>query len=219
MINYYKGTVFNAPVKTYVNAVNCSGIMGSGIALEFKLRYPDMFENYVKECKEGIIKIGRPKLYKCSNDEWILNFPTKNHWRPASKIEYIEEGLKYFVQNYKKLNFQSIAFPKLGTNNGGLDWEEVRILMEKYLDNLDLEIYICLDELKEAEGTEKDMLKIVNDLDIETLNKKLKISDKQSQEILSNMPFSRMWHISKLKSITKRSYEKIFKYAYTDVRR
>ena len=153
MIKYYDGTVFNTPAKTIVNTVNCAGVMGAGIALEFKLRYPEMYEDYVQKCKNKEMKTGRPRIYEYSDGLWILNFPTKGHWRFPSKINWIEEGLKYFAENYKKRNIESIAFPKLGTNNGGLDWIEVKSLMENYLRDLDIDVYICLDEKTEAEGT------------------------------------------------------------------
>jgi len=137
MITYLEGTVFNAPVKTYVNTVNCAGIMGAGIALEFKLRYPEMFQDYVAKCKSKKMKVGTPRIYEYSENVWIMNFPTKGHWRYPSKIAWIEQGLKYFAENYKKRNIGSIAFPKLGTNNGGLEWKEVKVLMEKYLSDLE----------------------------------------------------------------------------------
>ena len=143
-----------------------------------------------------------------------MNFPTKGHWRFPSKMVWIEEGLKYFVQNYKKRNIESIAFPKLGTNNGGLNWDEVKILMEKYLDNLDINVYICLDEKKEAEGIEKEMVDMLNRLTLERINTEIKISNKQSELIFSNLPCERLWHISKVNKITKDTYEKLFTYLY-----
>jgi O-acetyl-ADP-ribose deacetylase (regulator of RNase III) len=158
MITYFDGTVFNTPAKAIVNTVNCVGTMGKGLALEFKLRYPDMYEEYKKQCEIKEIKIGKIKLYEESENLWIMNFPTKMHWRNPSKMEYIEAGLKYFVKNYKKINIESIAFPKLGSNNGGLKWEDVKVLMEKYLNDLDIDVYICLDKKREPEGKEKEML-------------------------------------------------------------
>lgn len=214
MIIYLEGTVFNAHVKTFVNTVNCAGIMGAGIALEFKLRYPEMFKDYVEKCKNKQMKVGIPRIYEYSKDVWIMNFPTKGHWRFPSKIQWIEEGLKYFAENYKKRNIESIAFPKLGTNNGGLDWEEVKILMEKYLNNLEIDIYICLDEKHEAEGVEKVMLDNLNASTLEKFIKEIKVPQKQAEMIISNLPYSRFWHISKLEGIGQKIYEKIFNYYY-----
>ena len=214
MITYLEGTVFNAPVKTYVNTVNCAGIMGAGIALQFKLRYPEMFQDYVAKCKSKKMKVGTPRIYEYNKNVWIMNFPTKGHWRFPSKITWIEQGLKYFAENYKKRNIGSIAFPKLGTNNGGLEWEEVKVLMEKYLSNLDIDIYICLDEKKEAEGTEKEMLNKLNNMTVENLVKEIKVPKRQSETIRDNLPYSRLWHVSKSEGIGGKTYEKIFEYLY-----
>lgn len=214
MIQYLEGTVFNSPAKTIVNTVNCAGVMGAGIALEFKLRYPKMFEEYVEMCKKKDIKVGKPKLYEYSNNRWILNFPTKGHWRFPSKIQWIESGLKYFVENYEKRNIESIAFPKLGTHNGGLEWEEVKLLMEKYLGNLNIPVYICLDEKKEAVGTEKEMIDKINSIDILNKYKEIGISKKAAENIVDSKPIIRFWHISKIQGITSKSYENIFNYFY-----
>lgn len=214
MIKYLEGTVFNSPAKTIVNTVNCAGVMGSGIALEFKLRYPRMFEEYAQMCINKEIRVGTPRLYEYSNDRWILNFPTKVHWRFPSKIQWIEAGLKYFAENYEKRNIESIAFPKLGTHNGGLEWEEVKLLMEKYLDDLNIPVYICLDENKEAMGTEKEMIDKINSIDILSIYKDIGISKKAAEKIDDSKPIMRFWHISNIKGITSKSYEYIFNYFY-----
>lgn len=214
MIKYLEGTVFNSPAKTIVNAVNCTGIMGAGIALEFKLRYPQMYEEYVKQCKNKKLNVGAPKIYENSQNKWIMNFPTKNHWRYPSKIEWIEEGLMYFVQNYKKRDIESIAFPKLGTNNGGLEWIEVKVVMEKYLCNLDIPVYICLDELNEPEGAEKEMINKLECIDILNNYKEIGISKKAAQVINDSLPIHRFWHLSRIKGVSKLAYEKVFIYLY-----
>lgn len=214
MIKYFEGTVFNAPVKTYVNAVNCIGVMGAGIALEFKLRYPEMYDDYVNRCNNGGVVVGRPYIYEYSNDIWIMNFPTKNHWKYPSKIEWIEKGLKYFKENYKKRNIESIAFPKLGAANGKLNWGEVKTIMESYLNDLDIDIYICLDEKKEAEGIEGKMVENVNNSNLDKFIKDVDINKKQAQTIVYNMPISRFWHMSKFRGIGKVTYQKLFRYYY-----
>ena len=118
--------IFNTQCQTIVNTVNCVGVMGKGIALEMKTRYPVMFEKYKKLCKDNLIDIGKLWLYKEPDDKWILNFPTKTHWK------------------YKDKNIESIAFPMLGCSNGGLETEKVLEIMVKHLskcDNLIVEIY------------------------------------------------------------------------------
>jgi len=218
MLKYYDGTVFNVPVKTLVNTVNCLGVMGSGIALEFKLRFPKMYNDYEKRCREKEVRIGKPYIYKHSKDIWIMNFPTKNHWKYPSKIEWIEEGLKFFKENYKKWAIDSIAFPKLGTANGKLNWKEVKEIMEKYLINLDIDVYICLDEKKKAEGIEKEMVDNINsNASIDSLIKDVGINKRQAQIIINNLPITRFWHIHKLKGIGIVTYEKLFLYYYTRV--
>jgi len=214
MINYYEGTVFNTPAKTIVNTVNCVGVMGAGIALEFKLRFPEMYKDYKDKCNKNLVRIGRPYIYSHSDDLWILNFPTKKHWRNKSEIEWIEAGLKYFSKNHSKVEMKSVAFPKLGTNNGGLDWKAVKDLMGKYLSDLDLDIYICLNEKNEAEGTEKKMLDLVNKADREHLIKEVGINAKQAKIIVDKQPIQRFWQINNFNGIGKKSYEKLFKYYY-----
>jgi O-acetyl-ADP-ribose deacetylase (regulator of RNase III) len=118
--------------------------MGKGIALVFKLRYPKMYDLYKERCKSNLIGIGRPWLYKGeANSPWVLNFPTKFHWKYPSKIEYIEKGLEKFCSIYQEQGVTSIAFPILGTHNGGLDKDIVLNLMSEYLGRceIDTEIY------------------------------------------------------------------------------
>ena len=143
-INYIKGNIFNSKCQTVVNTVNCVGVMGKGIAQVYKLRYPTMYTEYKEHCKNKLIKPGILWLYnKQPNAPWILNFPTKFHWKYPSKIEWIESGLKKFTETYEKRGVKSIAFPLLGTHNGGLDTEVVKNLMNKYLSqcSIDIEIY------------------------------------------------------------------------------
>lgn len=143
-ITIIKGNIFNTKAQTIVNTVNCVGVMGKGIALVYKLRYPEMFDIYQDYCKRHLISIGKLWLYKGDDaDPWVLNFPTKFHWKYPSKIEYIEQGLKKFVETYEDRGITSVAFPMLGTHNGGLDKDVVRQLMLSYLSkcNIPIEIY------------------------------------------------------------------------------
>ena len=147
MIEIKRGNIFTTKCQTIVNTVNCVGIMGAGIAYEFKLRFPEMFEKYKSFCDNGLIDIGNLWIYKLTKDnndmyEYILNFPTKKHWKYPSKIEYLEKGLEKFVNTYKEKNISSIAFPLLGASKGGID-ETVSIsIMRKYLDKIDIPIEI-----------------------------------------------------------------------------
>ena len=142
-IKHIKGNIFNTKCQTIVNTVNCVGVMGKGIALVHKLRYPNMYIEYKEHCKNKLIKPGSLWLYsKQQNAPWILNFPTKFHWKYPSKMEWIEDGLKKFVDTYEEKKITSIAFPLLGTHNGGLDTEKVKVLMNEYLDKCSIEIEI-----------------------------------------------------------------------------
>ncbi|RFS26371.1 Appr-1-p processing protein [Chitinophaga silvatica] len=142
-IKHIKGNIFNSKCQTLVNTVNCVGVMGKGIALVHKLRYPKMYAEYKDHCKNKLIKIGSLWLYnKQENAPWILSFPTKFHWKYPSKIEWIEQGLQKFVETYEKKGITSIAFPLLGTHNGGLNTNEVKKLMDEYLEQCKIEIEI-----------------------------------------------------------------------------
>lgn len=145
MLKYAESwTVFDAPVQTIVNTVNCDGFMGKGLALEVKTRFPDVFQKYQAMCRRGKMQVGKLQLIR-STEPWVLNFPTKNHWRGKSRLEYIEKGLRKFVSTYKRRGIKSIAFPPLGCGSGGLEWDDVRPLMERFLAKLTgIEVYVCL---------------------------------------------------------------------------
>lgn len=144
-ITFVKGNIFNTKAQTVVNTINCVGVMGKGIALVYKLRYPHMYDIYHNYCKQHLISIGKIWLYKGDEkDPWVLNFPTKVHWKYPSKLEYIEAGLKKFVETYKERGISSIAFPLLGVNNGGLDKDLVMDLMVRYLKECDIPVEIYL---------------------------------------------------------------------------
>ncbi|MDE0679368.1 MAG: macro domain-containing protein [Gammaproteobacteria bacterium] len=148
MITYLSGDLFQSPANVLVNTVNTVGVMGKGIALKFKRIYPEMFEAYRDVCEQGELQIGRLFLYKTPN-KWILNFPTKKHWRNPSRVEYIEAGLKKLRARYSEEGMTSIAFPELGCGNGELDFEtQVKPLMERYLGNLSLPTFIYLSDVK-----------------------------------------------------------------------
>jgi len=116
--------------------------MGRGIALDFRRLLPGMYTQYRDLCEQGLLKIGDLWLYKGPN-KWVLNFPTKQHWRYPSRVSYIEAGLRKFADSYAEMQIHSIAFPALGCGNGQLDFEsEVRPLMERYFHNLPIEIFI-----------------------------------------------------------------------------
>ena len=148
MIVFKKGNIFDSDCQTLVNTVNRNGVMGKGLALQFKQRYPEMFDEYRLACKIKQIHIGGDIMVWDYVDLFkhrkILCFATKEDWWNPSKLAWIERGLQMFVNTYKALGITSIAWPKLGCTNGKLDWEnEVKPLMVKYLDDINImcEIY------------------------------------------------------------------------------
>ena len=144
MITYVVCDLFESPARVLVNTVNTVGVMGKGIAKQFKQIYPDMFREYQQICESRSFDIGDLWLYKTSN-KWVLNFPTKKHWRQPSRIDYIESGLKKFVATHHVYGITSVSFPLLGCGNGELDWEtQVQPMMERYLEELPIEVFIHL---------------------------------------------------------------------------
>ena len=115
--------------------------MGKGVARSFRARYPAMFSEYRKLCDADRLHIGALHLWK-GPDHWVLNFPTKTTWRLPSKLEYIERGLATFVMNYENMGIVSASFPPLGCGNGNLDWNDVRPIMESYLTNISIPVYV-----------------------------------------------------------------------------
>lgn len=141
MIIYHRTSILESTAKTAVNTVNCVGVMGKGLAHSYKARHPKMFKTYKKYCDEGLFEPGKLWLWKGA-EQWILNFPTKKHWRSPSRIEWIESGLSKFVDTYEERGITHISFPKLGCGNGNLSWDTVRPIMEHYLNPLPIEIWI-----------------------------------------------------------------------------
>ena len=147
MITIRKGNIFDSEMQVLVNPVNCVGVMGKGLALEFKQRYPLMFKSYMEWCEDKTIYPGNPCFWRgCNRD--ILLFPTKYHWKEKSDMFCIEQGLDtliHHIQNDWTWGFKSIAFPALGCGLGGLSWENVAIAMVSKLlkisDDIDVEIY------------------------------------------------------------------------------
>lgn len=144
MLTYLTTSLFDSPAQTLVNPVNTAGVMGKGLALAFKQRYPEMYQQYRELCHAGQLEIGKLHVYRML-DQTIVNFPTKKHWRNSSQIEYIEAGLAEFVRSYSQHGITSVSFPQLGCGHGGLDWkEQVQPVMERYLKDLPIPVYIHL---------------------------------------------------------------------------
>ena len=142
MLRYVDSPLFESPARVLVNTVNTVGVMGKGVALEFKKRFPEMYVLYREHCTDRRLTIGRLWLYRTLG-RWVLNFPTKTHWKSPSRTDYIRSGLEKFVATYQDRGVDSISFPLLGCGNGRLDFDtQVRPLMETYLRSLPIPVYI-----------------------------------------------------------------------------
>ena len=155
MVRILVGDLFASKAQTLVNTVNCVGVMGKGVALEFKKRFPEMFEDYVKRCRAGLVKLGEPYLYRNLVGPWILNFPTKHHWRSVSSLSSIVQGLRYLVAHYKEWGITSLAVPPLGCGHGQLEWRVVGPTLYRYLNSMDIPV-----ELYAPYGTPGEQLAV-----------------------------------------------------------
>lgn len=135
------GNIFTSKVQTLVNTVNCVGVMGAGIALEFRLRYPEMYFRYQELCEKRTLDIGTLWLFKAS-DRWVLNFPTKRNWKQPSRTEYLHSGLRKFLLTHKEKGIESVAFPVLGSDKGGIGQAESLRLMESYLKQVEISVEV-----------------------------------------------------------------------------
>lgn len=147
MLEFVKGNMFESDAEAIVNTVNCVGVMGKGVALEVKKRYPSVFSEYKEACNKKLVKPGHLltlSTYNMFNPKLVINFPTKRHWKANSRIEDVEAGLESLVREIKILGIQSIAIPPLGCGNGGLNWNDVKPRIAsalKDLPNVDIKVY------------------------------------------------------------------------------
>lgn len=147
MITFAKGDLLRSEVDAIVNTVNCVGIMGKGIALQFKQAFPRNYEAYRRACDSREVRLGRMFVFDTGSmisPRWIINFPTKDHWKSKSRLQDIETGLEDLKDVIKRLGIRSIAMPPLGCGNGGLDWRDVEPVIRRAFDDmpdLDVQLY------------------------------------------------------------------------------
>lgn len=137
-------SLFAAPREfALVNPVNTVGVMGAGLAREFKRRYPEMFQEYAVRCATERLTVGKLFFYRAPDARVIVNLPTKRHWQQPSQLDFIATGLRLFVAYYAAFDISAVAFPRLGCGLGGLSWEsQVKPLMERYLDPLPIRVEV-----------------------------------------------------------------------------
>ena len=212
-----RGNIFESSCQTIVNTVNCVGVMGKGIAFEYKNRYPEMYQAYVDVCNKNQLSPGLLFLWK-QTTPWILNFPTKDHWKHPSKIAYVENGLKKFVDTYLQRGVTSVAFPTLGTSSGGLEWENVRKIMYQYLEplhNLSIEIYHFDPHAKDTFFD--SFYQKIHRFDIVDYKKYIGLPQKQAgilKEAMCSNKVHSMLELQNIEGIGEKSFEKI--YAFID---
>lgn len=213
-----KGNIFTSKCQTLVNTVNCFGVMGAGIALECKYRYPLMNEKYVAICNQKKLNIGQLYLYK-SDNRWILNFPTKNHWKFPSKPEYLVKGLEKFVSTYIEKGIKSVAFPVLGAQNGGLSQEESLEIMRKYLCEINIPVEVYLYEPSAADDIFPSLKMAFLNQDIGELKKVIGLTTRQIETILFAIKannINNMIGLQKLRGVGEKAIEKCYSYGASE---
>ncbi|MGQ1945491.1 type II toxin-antitoxin system antitoxin DNA ADP-ribosyl glycohydrolase DarG [Geofilum sp. OHC36d9] len=166
MIKYITGNILDSNAQALINTVNTVGVMGKGIALQFKKAYLNNFKAYAEACKRKEVKVGKLFVTKDSNlssgEKYIINFPTKTDWRKPSEYTYVEEGLDDLVNILVNNNIKSVAIPPLGSGNGGLDWVKVKRIIEEKLHSLDVEIIVYEPTKQIKEKLKKERVKLTD---------------------------------------------------------
>ncbi len=214
MIIEKTGNIFTTNCQTIVNTVNCVGVMGAGIAYEFRLRYEDMFNKYKKYCDDKQIDIGVLWIYNAENKR-ILNFPTKYDWKYPSKKEYLHKGLQKFIETYKQKGITSIAFPLLGAQKGGLDPEESLSIMISYLKNCDIDIEIWHFDPTAKDDLYEEFKAIFYEIDDQSIKKESGIRIdivRLIRTALDNPKINSLSGLLNIKGVGDTSLENIFKY-------
>jgi O-acetyl-ADP-ribose deacetylase (regulator of RNase III) len=164
MIHYKTGNLLDSEADALVNTVNTMGVMGKGIALQFKNMFPNNFKQYALACKNNALKVGQLLVVEeasfLSGKKMIINFPTKTNWRLPSEYEYIEKGILELVRIIEERKIKSIAIPPLGSGNGGLDWNKVKPILQKYLIDVDCDVYIYEPSAAIQEVLKKERVKL-----------------------------------------------------------
>lgn len=164
MIYFTTGNLLESEAQALVNTVNTVGVMGKGIALQFKQAFPENFRRYAEACKNKAIVIGRMFVTEetslLGGKKLIINFPTKTNWRLPSEYAYIEAGLTALANLIREREIPSIAIPPLGAGNGGLDWDRVKAMLVTHLSELDCEVYVYEPSLAIQETLRQERVKL-----------------------------------------------------------
>lgn len=214
MIIEKTGNIFTTGCQVIVNTVNCVGVMGAGIAYEFRLRHPDMFEKYQTLCKNKELDIGKLWIYN-TDEKKILNFPTKYDWKLPSKEEYLHKGLQKFVETYQQRGITSVAFPLLGAQKGGLSSERSLAIMEKYLKDCDIDIEIWHFDPMAEDDLYNQFKSVMQELDDVTIKDESKIRIdivKKIRSALEDRTINSISGLLRVNGVGDASLEKLFNY-------
>jgi O-acetyl-ADP-ribose deacetylase (regulator of RNase III) len=221
-IREIRGNLFDSTCQTLVNTVNCVGVMGRGIAFEFRHRYPDMFAAYERLCAERRLQPGLLQLWT-KEQPWVLNFPTKNDWKRPSKLAFIEAGLRKFASTYADRGVTSIAFPRLGTANGGLSWFDVQPMMQRFLEPLPgLEVEIYEFDAGAGDRLFARLRARVARFDIADWQEHMSIGAKQAkvlQDAILSGSVARMTDLERINGIGEVTFDRVFRFAMSDSKR
>jgi O-acetyl-ADP-ribose deacetylase (regulator of RNase III) len=199
-MHFCKGSLFTSECQTLVNSINCVGVMGAGIALEFKRRYPSMFEKYEYQCAQKAIRIGKLWLYKAPG-RWILNFPTKRHWRQPSREQDIHAGLQEFVRTYKTCGIMSAAFPLLGAQHGGLDVKQSLRIMRAYLSECSIPIEIYEYDPYASDDLLPVLKRLAGKHDIEEMARAAGVRVRVMQQVVSEITLEHITQMAQLETV------------------
>jgi len=213
-LSIFSGNIFTTKCQTIVNTVNCVGVMGAGIALECRLRWPEMFGKYTELCSRHEIDIGKSWLYKTS-DRWILNFPTKKHWKDPSREEFLHAGLKEFMRTYNENQIGSIAFPLLGAQHGGISPYRSQKIMESYLQKCEIPVEIYKYDPTAIDDLYGEFKKTLLNMSVEAIKFKTGLRIDYVQRVLDAIDDKSICQLNRLASIDGigvKTLEKIFSF-------
>lgn len=210
------GSIFDSSCEVKTVTVNCVGVMGAGVALECKIRFPCVFEQYSRDCSNGCIQPGTLHLYTTSTDEKILCFPTKKHWKDPSELSYISNGLESLGRSITEWGVKSIALPRLGCSHGGLSWDDVEPLMTQAAnesDGVHFEFWTFDPHIKDDYCTQLKERLIQHDG--AGIQKSTGLSAKQSEilfDTIRDPSVVSMHAIQKTRGLGKVAFQKIYRF-------
>jgi|LauGreDrversion4_2_1035121.scaffolds.fasta_scaffold57402_4 O-acetyl-ADP-ribose deacetylase (regulator of RNase III) len=215
VLKVIKGNIFGSKCQTIVNTVNCVGVMGAGLALECKLRYPEMNAKYVQICEKKLLDIGKLWLFK-SPERWILNFPTKKHWKYPSKEEYLHAGLRRFLDTYLDKNITSVAFPLLGAQHGGINSSKSEEIMVSYLSRCRIPIEIYHYDPAAVDDLYVNFKSILLRMTAEEIKEKTGLRANYVRAVvdaLQNPSITQLGRLASIKGIGATTLERLFRFA------